>query len=276
MARSRLNFDSIRARPGTLTQSNGWVIQCPAHDDRTPSLSIQMLNGQPVWKCHAGCSQADVQAALIREGFLIEDGRSRYRPPGDEARRKQAWIARTWDATVPISGTPAAEYLLSRGLPQWCTTLSSLRWHAQTKQMMAEFVDNDGKRFGLHRTTIPGKVRRAIGPIKGCAIQLMPTDLTFNGTLAVAEGIETALAFADIYQTRTWALYNATNMAAWIPPGELKHLVIAADFDGAGLQAAEKLLARLPAGISGEIRLPGGMDYYGSDWNDILNQRNPK
>ncbi len=38
--------------------------QCPAHEDRTPSLSFRQIEGQVLVHCHAGCATADVVAAL--------------------------------------------------------------------------------------------------------------------------------------------------------------------------------------------------------------------
>ena len=49
---------------GAKKQGNGWVACCPAHDDRTPSLSIIDGDKGPVWTCRAGCSNAQVTAAL--------------------------------------------------------------------------------------------------------------------------------------------------------------------------------------------------------------------
>ncbi|MEI8221886.1 MAG: CHC2 zinc finger domain-containing protein, partial [bacterium] len=44
---------------------DGFMACCPAHDDSNPSLSLSPgKNGLTVWKCFAGCSQADVQDAL--------------------------------------------------------------------------------------------------------------------------------------------------------------------------------------------------------------------
>jgi len=38
--------------------------QCPAHDDRNPSLSVTAIEGQALLYCQAGCPTADVLAAL--------------------------------------------------------------------------------------------------------------------------------------------------------------------------------------------------------------------
>jgi hypothetical protein len=43
----------------------GWMAKCPAHDDRTPSLSInEGRDGRALLKCHTGCNTDDVLAAL--------------------------------------------------------------------------------------------------------------------------------------------------------------------------------------------------------------------
>ena len=42
-----------------------WMARCPAHNNRTPSLSIGEGNdGKLLFYCHAGCGQAQVIVAL--------------------------------------------------------------------------------------------------------------------------------------------------------------------------------------------------------------------
>lgn len=42
-----------------------WIACCPAHDDKSPSLSIRELeDGRVLLHCHCGCSPADVLAAV--------------------------------------------------------------------------------------------------------------------------------------------------------------------------------------------------------------------
>ena len=40
------------------------MAQCPAHEDRTPSLSISRGDGKALVNCHAGCDTAEVLAAI--------------------------------------------------------------------------------------------------------------------------------------------------------------------------------------------------------------------
>lgn len=46
-------------------RSPKWSCKCPAHEDRSPSLSVKVLDdGRVLVHCHAGCSASDVLAAL--------------------------------------------------------------------------------------------------------------------------------------------------------------------------------------------------------------------
>ncbi len=50
---------------GGRRSASGWLAHCPGHDDRNPSLSVKEGgSGKVLVKCHAGCSNAEVIAAL--------------------------------------------------------------------------------------------------------------------------------------------------------------------------------------------------------------------
>ncbi|WP_433240297.1 DUF3987 domain-containing protein [Actinomadura nitritigenes] len=59
-------LDALQAQDFTVLPRGGyWSAQCPAHDDRNPSLSIRVGDRQPVvLDCKAGCDPNDVIAAL--------------------------------------------------------------------------------------------------------------------------------------------------------------------------------------------------------------------
>jgi hypothetical protein len=52
---------------------NHWEARCPAHDDHHPSLHVTSKEGQVLFKCWAGCSQASVIDAL-KDRRLWEEG----------------------------------------------------------------------------------------------------------------------------------------------------------------------------------------------------------
>lgn len=49
---------------GHRSGDDGWIAHCPAHDDATPSLSVSEGDGRVLVRCHAGCAQEAVIAAL--------------------------------------------------------------------------------------------------------------------------------------------------------------------------------------------------------------------
>lgn len=61
------------------------VCRCPAHDDRSPSLSVRERDGKVLVHCHAGCPQTDVIEALRARGLWPERERREWTP----AERRQ-------------------------------------------------------------------------------------------------------------------------------------------------------------------------------------------
>jgi hypothetical protein len=54
--------------------SNSYVACCPAHGDKTPSLSITEAKGKILVYCHAGCYPDEIiSAAGLEWGDLFED-----------------------------------------------------------------------------------------------------------------------------------------------------------------------------------------------------------
>ena len=89
-----------------------------------------------------------------------------------------------------------------------------------------------------------------------------------DGALAFAEGIETALAYTALTGTPAWAALSAAGLRHAPLPDGIETLVVAADFDGAGLTAAEQLERRArTAGIAVHIDVPSR---YRTDWADVL------
>ena len=43
--------------------------RCPAHDDRSPSLSVRLGTKAILFKCFAGCTATDILKALDRQGL---------------------------------------------------------------------------------------------------------------------------------------------------------------------------------------------------------------
>jgi hypothetical protein len=69
-----MNTGGLLARlKGVQRKGSGWQALCPAHEDKNPSLSIDVRDDKILVFCHAGCSQEAVLAALnldMRDLFL--------------------------------------------------------------------------------------------------------------------------------------------------------------------------------------------------------------
>ena len=58
--------DRLLARLDGVRQiaPNKWISRCPAHDDRSPSLSIRYVDDRLLIKCFAGCDALSVVQAV--------------------------------------------------------------------------------------------------------------------------------------------------------------------------------------------------------------------
>lgn len=274
------------------------------HGARGSSLSIARTGARRgLWQDRATGQQGDpialIQASLqldfptaLETAARIADLPMRPTPasqlqPEDPAA-KIAQAIRIFDAARPLPNTLAERYLRERrgitiDLP------ADLRFHPglfhwPTKRtfpaLVAAIRDRFGSIKGVHRIFLDpatgNKIahenpRLALGPVSGAALY---TDRHAT-TLAVAEGIETALAFAQLYPAipAVAATLSTSGLRNFEPPHTVTRLIIAADFDPVnprtgqrpGTQAAEALRARLK--IPAVIMYP---DRPHNDFNDQL------
>ena len=137
----RLAAADIAQALGGQRSGKGYVARCPAHDDRTPSLSIaDSADGEDsrvLVYCHAGCRQNDVIAALAARGLWYRSN-SYSRPLGqkkghdatlasNDALSRHRRTLEIWDEAVPASGSTVEAYLRSRGITM--AVPSSIRFH---------------------------------------------------------------------------------------------------------------------------------------------------
>ena len=80
-------LDKVKA-----TGQGRWLACCPAHDDRSPSLSIHETDdGTILIKCWAGCGACDVVTALGMELSELFPNTNSSRPP---LKPHEKWIPR--------------------------------------------------------------------------------------------------------------------------------------------------------------------------------------
>ena len=277
---------------GGRKAGGGWAATCPAHDDRTPSLSIRNAHDHKVLvRCHAGCDQERVIAALRGRGLWAENGpRSHLRtaryapvvrtPDQDDVRRSEVALA-IWQSSRLAQGTPVEIYLASRGMHM--VPPDTLRFHAGLKHSSGgvwpatvALVTNgaDGTPRAIHRTFLArdggGKApvdpqKMMLGPCRGGAVRLAdPSDV-----LMVGEGIETCLAAMLASGHPAWAALSTSGLRALNLPKEVLDVIVLADGDEAGEAAARDCalrwkrqgrrvrIARPPLGMDFNDMLPG-------------------
>ena len=266
------------------------LCRCPAHGDRSPSLSLSDgSNGRLLAKCHTGCDFADVMAALRGLG-LIEGGGAYVAPDRAalaerdaqeraDAAKRAAQAERLWEEAMPIGGTGAEAYLRCRGIVGALPPTLRFHpacWHQTAKRFPAMVARLEGATgFAVHRTYLqPDGLSKAnvapakamLGATAGGAVRLAPGQ----GALAVAEGIETALSLSCgllSAPAAVWAALSASGMAALHLPPKPSRLIVASDGDKAGREAAHALAERASA-LGWAVSLLPAPE--GADWNDIL------
>lgn len=76
-------------------QGGGWVALCPAHDDRSPSLSVSIGDdGRVLIYCFAGCGAGDVVAAVGLSLSDLFDQTHNNDHSGRQPRQRQRFTAR--------------------------------------------------------------------------------------------------------------------------------------------------------------------------------------
>jgi putative DNA primase/helicase len=153
--------------------------------------------------------------------------------------------------SLPLRGTPVQTYLEHRGcaLPPRDAHLRYLPPDGRHPPTMLAIITDaiTGKPMSLHFTRLADDGRGKAGTDRdktmlaghrkaGGVIRLWPNESVTTG-LAIAEGIETALAAAHAY-TPVWACLDAGNLQAFpVLPG-IECLTVLADHDERGLEAA--------------------------------------
>lgn len=268
-----------------------FVAPCPAHDDRTPSLSLRDGDaGKVLLFCHAGCNSCDVIEALRSRGLWDSGPRAHVRTVACRAKPNTARsdLARALTIlreSVPISGTLGARYLQSRGvdvsdLPA-CLRFHPALWHKRSGEHWPAMVTplrdaQTNEVVGVQRTYLArdgsGKApvdlqRMVLGRMKGACVKLTPNESVAE-CLHVAEGTETALKAMQSHNWRPiWCLPASAIANLPVLPG-ITCLTIAADHDQPGLEAAQKCAERwVAAGVEVFVRWPAGL---GRDYADTV------
>ena len=272
----------IRARQivadlgGSWSRSRG-MCRCPAHEDRTPSLSVTLGSRAILFHCFAGCANEAVLAGLAQRGVkaaTLFDGRS---DPVRAARSDEALpenVQRLWREAACLMGSPAERYLARRRI---VAGSPDLRFLARTPlgpkgavrflPALVAAVRNDLGILALHRTFLDAKTgkianfdgpKRALGSLGRGAVRLH----------GLAEGIETALSAKQLSGIPCWATLGTERFGLVAIPESVRELHLFIDHDAGGAQAEAR--ARAAYAREGRTILTHRPPQPGTDFNDVL------
>lgn len=242
---------------GTWRHGKGMCC-CPAHDDRTPSLSVTLGRKAILFHCFAGCSNEEVIAALDRQGVRIRDlfdGSGAVAADPQEKRDLNSNARRLWHSATAISNSPAERYLAQRGLQHASDQFRYLertplgpRGAVQFLPAMLAAVTTDIGIIAIHRTFLDlpsGKLasferpKRALGSL-GCGAVRLAQPV--RGRLGLAEGIESALSAMQLFGIPCWATLGNERFGLVAIPESVRELHLFIDNDAGGALAEQRAL----------------------------------
>ncbi len=246
---------TMKGRDWALTSCP--VCQSSGREDQRALSVRDGANGNLLLTCHkSNCSFLDIVKA-----WNLPRPTEKPKPDPDAIKAAEADAAKRrdnardiWKQTHKIAGTPSSVYLRSRGLRvqphnhiirhhSLCPHPSNTRLPA----MVARIQGPDDSGLGIHRTfltpdgakTDRDPQKATLGTFMGGAVRLgnrRPTHL------AIGEGIETCLAFWQLYKVDAWSCLSTAGIVNFDPPPFVEAIALLMDDDvsGAGAEACEK------------------------------------
>ncbi|HTH17370.1 MAG TPA: AAA family ATPase, partial [Magnetospirillum sp.] len=240
---------------------DGYKARCPAHEDRTPSLSINEAEDNTVLlKCHAGCSTEAVVKALgltLRDLFpRVAETPRKPRKPGVSATANGKNTAKFSRFRTAAAAVADCEKRLGPRSAWWT-------YHDAGGEPVAVVVrwdKADGKEFRPFAKT--GAEWRLGDPDGLWPLYQLPALLQSPGRVYVCEGEKAADAVRSLGLTATTSAHgaNSAKRTDWTPVAS-RQVVILPDHDDAGGKYAEEVIALLdkvaPRPIIKVVHLPG-------------------
>lgn len=284
--------------PGGRPAGTEWTALNPRRDDRRPgSFRVNVLTGR--WADFAtgqrGGDPVSLYAYLFTEGrqgaaaraldsdsvavCSSEPAKVANAANLDRGEARRIALARSvFAAGGPVSGAAEA-YLLGRGLrrvPAWKRLRAAVLRHPDAGKhpaIVAAVAGSSGALDGIQRTFLTSDGQKlpvrdpklSLGRVRGGAIRLGEAA----GELVLCEGLEDGLSLAqELPGASVWAALGAGMLAAMRLPPTVSRVVIAADNDAVGEQAAMRAAERFASeGRQVRIMRP---DPASKDWNDQL------
>jgi hypothetical protein len=290
---------------------DGWVARCPSHPDNTPSLSIDVRDGQVLVYCHAHCTQKAVKDALRKMGVWEDTTAARRflnrvrraKGPNRASKRQSAPAPdpsrdplKSWRNSYAVfRGTWGEVYFGNRGLTLTDAEILPLHthptlfhWVTQTKwpavvALVKKVSGDDLVDYTVHQTFLAHDGSSKAPIVKS---RLFPSGVSPVGggvwfgeidperEFIVAEGLESTLSAMRLIGVEAGcAALSELGIRNLILPPSARRICIFADNDEAGqsLSAAREAYRRW-RDEGREVRVILP-NIVGEDANDVLMRR---
>jgi DNA primase len=267
-----------------------WTACCPFHADRSPSFTI--YDGGRRYHCFGCGASGDVLdfvqrlygVGLVEAARMLGAGDLPQVPlpvvSAVEHVDRSTEARSIWDASAAAEGTLAEAYLRSRGVtgpippdirfsrlccgfrgPMPCLVAAVRDVAGEVTAIQRIFLRADG----LGKAAM-GTPKLSLGRVRAGAIRL--GELGDRDTLTVCEGPEDGLSLVEMGAPVVWVAAGASFLPAMQFPPRVRSVVIGADNDDAGRDAAERAVrAFAERGLSVRVIRPGAGF---KDFNDEL------
>lgn len=276
----------VKALGGHWSRKSGMCC-CPAHDDKTPSLSIGIAKSAILFHCFAGCTAEEVLAGFKRYGIQPRDlfsGKGGALTSAPKAFGPDPNALRLWQQSVPIAGTLGERYLNNRSIPVHSSEFRFLDRTPLGRKPDVRFlpalisaVRMDIGIVAIQRTFLDSataskanffKPKRALGQLGAGAVRLSSPA---NGRLGLAEGSESALSAQMLFGIPCWATLGNERFGIVAIPDSITELHLFVDADKGGDLALKRGLETYArSGRNIITHRPNSAD---DDWNDEIRQR---
>lgn len=225
-------LESLHAR----RSGQGWVLRCPAHEDRNASLSITITpEGRLLAHCFSGCTFNEIRRGLGLTGERFEASPRKIETgPTPEQLEAQIKALRLWTSAKPAN--PLHPYLLRKQIQphharQIGDSLMIPMQNARGDLWNVQFVHPDGtKRY------LKGGMTKSLFAFIG--------EIKETGRIFIAEGFATGGTVHQLTGKPCMIAFSASNLPAValtvrgaFPQAEI---VLAADDDPVGVRYSEE------------------------------------
>jgi len=261
-----LIFEALGLPP--LTRKSHFKGSCPLCGKKN-HFRFDDRSGDGDWICTCDNGKG-VKLVQLVKGVNFDDAckivdkiiDNKQKPSSSPSYKTKDQLAEeAFDKLLPINNTDVTQYLKSRGI-NLTPSHDAIRYdpsclydrltRMQFPAMVGKVLSPIGTYSYRHTTFLsqgrkieidPSRKMHSVGSgSTSASIRLF----NYENTLGIAEGIESALSAAQIYDVPVWSVLNTTLMKKFVSPDEIKTLIIFADNDStlSGMAAAYECARR--------------------------------